>query len=80
MAMIARKGSHVVRKHREQRERKKAQHKDWELAGSKLGNILGVKSEDQKVSLYMSYHTSTVTSCCHCVQTQRAKREEESPA
>ena len=51
MAMIARKGSHVVRKHREQRERKKAQHKDWELAGSKLGNILGVKSEDQKVRL-----------------------------
>ena len=49
MAQVARKGSHVVRKHREQKERKKAQHKHWELAGSKLGNIMGIKKDDEKV-------------------------------
>uniref|UniRef100_A0A670INN1 Pre-mRNA-splicing factor ATP-dependent RNA helicase PRP16 n=1 Tax=Podarcis muralis TaxID=64176 RepID=A0A670INN1_PODMU len=32
LAIIARKGSQLVRKHREQKERKKAQHKHWELA------------------------------------------------
>ncbi|XP_078740785.1 pre-mRNA-splicing factor ATP-dependent RNA helicase PRP16-like, partial [Lampetra fluviatilis] len=45
LAMIARKGSLLVRRHREQKERKKAQHKDWELAGTKLGNIMGVAKE-----------------------------------
>ncbi|KAG9336921.1 hypothetical protein JZ751_030034 [Albula glossodonta] len=48
MAIIARKGSQLVRKHREQKERKKAQHKHWELAGTKLGDIMGIKkSEDE---------------------------------
>ena len=49
MAMISRKGCHVVRVHREQKERQKAQHKHWELAGTKLGNILGVKKEEEEV-------------------------------
>lgn len=49
MAIVSRKGSAVVRYHREQKERKKAQKKEWELAGTKLGDILGVeKKEDQK--------------------------------
>lgn len=51
MAMISRKGCHVVRVHREQKERQKAQHKHWELAGTKLGNILGVKKEEDEVHL-----------------------------
>uniref|UniRef100_H2Y9B7 RNA helicase n=1 Tax=Ciona savignyi TaxID=51511 RepID=H2Y9B7_CIOSA len=38
----------LVRKYREQKERKKSQRKDWELAGSKLGNILGIKKENDK--------------------------------
>ncbi|KAF3832641.1 hypothetical protein F7725_026306 [Dissostichus mawsoni] len=46
MAIIARKGSQLVRKHREQKERKKAQHKHWELAGTKLGDIMGVKKTE----------------------------------
>lgn len=50
MAQISRKGSIVVKKHREQKERKKAQHKHWELAGSKLGDIMGIKKEDEKGS------------------------------
>ena len=39
----SRKGSFLVRKHREERDKKKAQKKEWNLAGTKLGNILGVK-------------------------------------
>jgi pre-mRNA-splicing factor ATP-dependent RNA helicase DHX38/PRP16 len=42
-SVIFRKGSRLVRIHREQAERKKAQKKEWELAGTKLGNILGVE-------------------------------------
>ncbi|XP_070574858.1 pre-mRNA-splicing factor ATP-dependent RNA helicase PRP16-like [Ptychodera flava] len=48
MAIVSRKGSVVVRQHREQKERKKAQQKHWELAGTKLGDIMGVKNEDEK--------------------------------
>ena len=38
----------LVRKFREQKERKKAQHKDWELAGTNMGNILGIKKKDDR--------------------------------
>uniref|UniRef100_H3AYQ6 RNA helicase n=1 Tax=Latimeria chalumnae TaxID=7897 RepID=H3AYQ6_LATCH len=48
MAIISRKGSLLVRKHREQKERKKAQHKHWELAGTKLGDIMGIKKEEEE--------------------------------
>ncbi|ODM99478.1 Pre-mRNA-splicing factor ATP-dependent RNA helicase PRP16, partial [Orchesella cincta] len=48
MAIIARKGCITVRKFREQKERKKAQKKHWELAGSKLGNILGIEKSEEK--------------------------------
>ncbi|XP_062327038.1 pre-mRNA-splicing factor ATP-dependent RNA helicase PRP16 [Osmerus eperlanus] len=47
MAIISRKGSQLVRKHREQKERKKAQHKQWELAGTKLGDIMGIKKTEE---------------------------------
>ena len=46
MATVARKGCHVVRVHREQKERLKAQKKEWELGGTKLGNIMGIKKKD----------------------------------
>uniref|UniRef100_A0A8C4SN17 Pre-mRNA-splicing factor ATP-dependent RNA helicase PRP16 n=1 Tax=Erpetoichthys calabaricus TaxID=27687 RepID=A0A8C4SN17_ERPCA len=46
MAIISRKGSQLVRKHREQKERKKAQHKHWELAGTKLGDIMGIQKKE----------------------------------
>lgn len=49
MAMVARKGSALVRAFREQKERKKAQKKHWEIAGTTIGNIMGVKKkEDEK--------------------------------
>ncbi|BFZ12702.1 hypothetical protein BsWGS_15741 [Bradybaena similaris] len=46
MALVSRKGCAVVRLHREQKERKKAQKKEWELAGTNIGNIMGVKKKD----------------------------------
>lgn len=49
MAIVARKGSHLVKVFREQKERRKAQKKHWDLGGTKLGNIMGVekiKDED----------------------------------
>lgn len=52
MALTARKGSALVRVFREQKERRKAQKKHWELSGTKLGNIIGVEKkkdeEDEK--------------------------------
>ncbi|EDS38208.1 pre-mRNA splicing factor ATP-dependent RNA helicase PRP16 [Culex quinquefasciatus] len=45
MAMVARKGSLLVRTYREQKERRKAQKKHWELGGTKLGNIMGVEKK-----------------------------------
>ncbi|KAL7291450.1 hypothetical protein TKK_0015034 [Trichogramma kaykai] len=52
MALLSRKGSHLVRCHREEKERRKAQKKHWNLAGTNLGNIMGVedcKKEDVEV-------------------------------
>lgn len=43
MALLARKGSALVRVFREQKERKKAQKKHWQLSGTKMGNIMGVE-------------------------------------
>lgn len=48
MAQVARKGSAVVRSHREQKERKKAQQKHWELAGTKIGDIMGIEKKEEK--------------------------------
>ena len=58
MAIVSRKGSLVVKKQREQKERKKAQSKHWELAGTKLGDNLGVEKKDDKVGLVICmYHS-----------------------
>ena len=48
MNMLAEKGSRLVKLHREEVERKKASKKEWELAGSKLGNLLGIQKENDK--------------------------------
>ena len=47
MAVFSRKGSLLVRRYREEKERKKAQAKQWELAGTKMGNILGIKAKEE---------------------------------
>ena len=66
MALIARKGCQVVRRHREQKERLKGQNKHWELAGTKLGNILGVKkkAEDEVQHNDIYLHTLLYMHCC----------------
>lgn len=48
MAQVARKGSHLVRVFREQKERRKAQKKHWELGGTKIGNIMGIKKKEDE--------------------------------
>ena len=48
MALISRKGSRLVKAFRDQTERRKAQKKEWEIAGTKMGNILGVEKVDDK--------------------------------
>ncbi len=48
MAMVSKKGSRLVKIHREQAERKKAQKKEWELAGTKMGDLLGIKKTDDR--------------------------------
>ena len=47
MALVSRKGSAAVKARREQKERRKAAKKEWELAGTQLGNIMGMKKEDE---------------------------------
>ena len=48
MAIISRKGSNLVREIREKQSMNKSRQRFWELAGSNLGNILGVeKTADQ---------------------------------
>jgi len=76
MAVMARKGSLLVRQFREQKERKKAQSKHWELAGTNMGNLLGVKKKKEEVSVLMparkylyysrlSPHPFTAAHNCH---------------
>ena len=48
MAVVARNGCLTVRKHRELKEKKKAQHKHWELAGTNLGELMGIKKKDDR--------------------------------
>jgi len=47
MALVARKGSALVRAFREQKERRRAQKKHWELAGTNIGNIMGIQKKDE---------------------------------
>jgi len=67
MALVARKGSNVVLKHREQKERRKAQVKDWELAGTKLGDIMGVKKEDEDGQKVCKPRNNHLYFTCACV-------------
>ena len=49
MAVNAKKRSALVKEMHEQKERKKAQKKEWKLENTQLGNIMGIKdAEDDK--------------------------------
>ncbi|KER32806.1 hypothetical protein T265_12762, partial [Opisthorchis viverrini] len=47
MAKVAQKGSAMVRYFREQKERKRAQKKEWQLAGTRIGEVMGVKAPEE---------------------------------
>lgn len=47
LAVFARKGSRLVKERREQKERQKAAAKATSLGGTRLGNIIGVKEEEE---------------------------------
>lgn len=47
MAVLAKRGSGVVRQLREQEDRTKMRQRFWEVAGSALGNAIGVKTQDK---------------------------------
>uniref|UniRef100_A0A0N5A8Z8 RNA helicase n=1 Tax=Syphacia muris TaxID=451379 RepID=A0A0N5A8Z8_9BILA len=49
LAVTAARGSKVVRLWRESEEKRKAQEKHWELAGSSLGNIMGIRAKPDEV-------------------------------
>ncbi|RWR73931.1 pre-mRNA-splicing factor ATP-dependent RNA helicase DEAH7 [Cinnamomum micranthum f. kanehirae] len=49
MAIIARKGSVLVREIREKQSQNKSRQRFWELAGSKLGDILGVEKTAEQI-------------------------------
>ena len=48
MARLAKKGSAILRVIRERNERSKMRERFWELAGSKMGNIMNVKPKDNE--------------------------------
>eukprot|EP00252_Welwitschia_mirabilis_P020288 TRINITY_DN4939_c0_g2_i1.p1 TRINITY_DN4939_c0_g2~~TRINITY_DN4939_c0_g2_i1.p1 ORF type:complete len:1316 (-),score=327.22 TRINITY_DN4939_c0_g2_i1:168-4115(-) len=49
MAIISRKGSALLREIREKQSANKSRQRFWELAGSKLGNILGVEKTEEQI-------------------------------
>lgn len=49
MAIISRKGSNLVREVHEKQSMNKSRQRFWELAGSKLGNILGVEKSAEQI-------------------------------
>lgn len=49
MAIISRKGSALVREIREKQSMNKSRQRFWELAGSKLGDILGVEKTEEQI-------------------------------
>lgn len=59
MALIARKGSALIRVYREQKERKKAQKKHWELGGTKIGNIMGIEKKVEEEETKFNQETDT---------------------
>ena len=60
MAVICRKGCKSVRHYREQKERKKAHETVNQLAGTQMGNILGVKQKSDREDVEEEGATSGV--------------------
>lgn len=56
MAIISRKGSNLVREVHEKQSMNKSRQRFWELAGSKLGNILGVEKSAEQVNTVLDLY------------------------
>jgi len=48
LALLAKKGSAVVKSLREKNDRSKMRERFWELAGSKLGDLLKVQKTEEE--------------------------------
>ena len=48
MAQIAKKGSALLRMHREKREQNKMRKRFWELGGTRMGQAMGVEAPDEE--------------------------------
>jgi pre-mRNA-splicing factor ATP-dependent RNA helicase DHX38/PRP16 len=55
MAIISRKGSALVREIHEKQSSNKSRQRFWELAGSKLGDILGVEKTAEQVLFWSNF-------------------------
>ena len=81
MAIISRKGSNLVREIREKQSMNKSRQRFWELAGSNLGNILGVEKTAEQVCsiqnlndaflgvlpLFLAFVTEDLNFFLHCL-------------
>lgn len=47
MVLISKKGSNVLRFQREKADKNKMRERFWELSGSRMGNLLGVKKQEE---------------------------------
>lgn len=47
MVLISKKGSNVLRCQREKADKNKMRDRFWELGGSRMGNLLGVKKQEE---------------------------------
>ncbi|CAK0822656.1 unnamed protein product [Prorocentrum cordatum] len=75
MAVLSKQGSKVVKKVREDSEQGKFRARFWEIAGSSMGNVLGVKEKKAqpgcKVTQEVSYNAG-ISACEKGEQWQRA--------
>lgn len=60
MAIISRKGSSLVREIHEKQSMNKSRQRFWELAGSKLGDILGVEKTAEQVLCFCNFKGTEV--------------------
>nr|CAH8854162.1 unnamed protein product [Trichobilharzia regenti] len=61
MAKVAQKGSAIVKYFREQKERKRAQKKEWQLAGTRIGEVMGIKPPEEEDNWTEKSHRDTQT-------------------
>lgn len=62
IALLSRKGSAILKEVMEQKEKMAARKKFWELAGSQMGDILGVKKQVEDDDEERSVSTSGIKS------------------